>query len=981
MNEESSNQERIAMFLDRNLDNNEFKMAKVNFENEEDKEDNNIEGNINSNIFEILHPSLKEVMRSKGLVEPTLPQRRAIPKILEGKNVLLISPTGMGKTESAMLPLFHKILNETPKPIALLYITPLRALNRDMLQRMHEFGDALGIGIGVRHGDTSQSERIKMSKNPPQILITTPETFQILFLGRNLREHLKNVRYVIIDEVHELAEDERGAQLAIALERLYHLTKREFQRIGLSATIGSIEEVARYLVGLGREIDVIKANAEKKMEIEVFFPKEKEDDGLIADKIRCERIVASALRECSSLIKKHKSTLFFVNTRDHAEGLGARLKIMEPTLPIGVHHGSLSKEVRMQMEDEFKSGILKSLICTSSLELGIDIGSADYTIQYNSPRQVTRLVQRLGRSGHKVCEVSKGSIITTILDDIAESSVISRKALIGELEKFTVREKPLSVLANQLVGFVMVGEVNIREVYSVIRRAYPFRGLTEEELERVISQLEGVRILRRVGETLRKGGRSLKYFFENLSMIPDEKTYKIIDIVSRRFVGTLDESFVATFAQEGAKFISWGKSWQVVEIEGENVRVVQSDEIGAVPSWLGEEIPVPFSVAQEVGKIRGYIERQIKGNKKKEDTIAELRKYYPTEEHAFAKFYEYIKGHAEKYPVPTDSRITVEQGNGLVIINACFGSNVNETLGRALSALIASKYGFTVGLQVDAYRIILEVPFCILRGEICEMLKNIQPESLHLLLKIILGNSSYLRYQLYHVGRKFGAIEKGADFNILSIPKLLESFQNTPIYDEAIDKVIWEKMDIGRAREVLERIRLGKIEIVPSDISIIGLQGVERSKELMRPEKADKGILHALKVRLEKENVRLACFSCKGTWTSSVGELPDKIKCIFCGAVLVAALSPKEESAIMILKIHKNKKLNDAEKKKLKKIVLNAELVSAHGKKAIMALMARGVGPDTAARILLKPHQNEDEFLRDVLSAEVNYAKTRQFWR
>ncbi|MEM2900725.1 MAG: helicase, partial [Thermoplasmata archaeon] len=559
-------------------------------------------------------------------------------------------------------------------------------------------------------------------------------------------------------------------------------------------------------------------------------------------------------------------------------------------------------------------------------------------------------------------------------------SVISRKALLGELEKFTVREKPLSVLANQIVGFVISGNVNIKDAYSVIKRAYPFRGLSEEELERVILQLEQVRLIRREGEILRKGRRSLQYFFENVSMIPDEKTYKIIDIVTRRFVGTLDESFVVSYAQEGAKFISWGRSWQVVEIVDDTVRVTQSDDIGAVPSWLGEEIPVPYSVAQEVGKMRGYIERQIKGNIKKEDTIAELRKYYPTDEHAFEMFYDYIKKHAEKYPVPTDSRITVEHSKDLIIINACFGSKVNETIGRALSALIASKYGFTVGLQVDAYRIILEVPFFISRGEICDMLKSIQPESLHLLLKIILKNSSYLKYQLYHVGRKFGAIEKGADFNILSIPKLLDSFQNTPIYDEATEKVIWEKMDVVRASEVLERIRLGKIEIVPSDISVIGLEGVERSKELMRPEKADKSILQALKVRLEKENVMLACFACKRTWRSSVGELPNKIKCIFCDAVLVAAISPIEEE-IKILKIPKNKNINEIDKKKLKKMILNAQLVASHGKKAVMALMARGIGPDTAARILQRPHQNEDEFLRDILAAEINYAKTRQFWR
>ncbi len=935
------------------------------------------EGGNRMNAFDVLHPKLREFMKGKGFEKPTEPQTQAIPRIIEGKNILLIAPTGMGKTESAMLPIFHKILCEKPKAISALYITPLRALNRDMLRRMIEFGDALGVNVAVRHGDTSQSERVKMSKSPPDILITTPETFQILFSGRNLREQLKNVKHVVIDEVHELAQDERGAQLSIGLERLRLLAGREFQRIGLSATIGSPDEVARYIAGLGREIDVIRTAVAKTMAISVVAPEEHPEDKVVADKIRCDRIVVSALRLCKAIINDHNSTLFFVNTRDHAEGLGARLKVWDDKFAIGVHHGSLSKEVRVQMEDEFKSGILRALICTSSLELGIDVGSADHTIQYNSPRQVTRLVQRVGRSGHKVGEVSKGTIITTMPDDVAESAVIARKSLSEELERFTVREKPMGVLANQLVGFVMAGRITFHDAYSTIRRAYPFRRLTEEEMEKVLLQLEEVRVIRQDGDILRKAGKSIQYFYENISMIPDEKTYRIVDISSRRFVGTLDESFVASFAESGAKFISWGKSWQIVEVKDETVLVAPSDDIGAVPSWLGEEIPVPYAVAQEVGKMRGYIAREINAKKSKTSTIDELMKHYNTDARAFGMFYDYVKRHAEKHPVPTDKRITVEHGNKLIIINACFGSNVNETLGRALSALIASKAGAAIGLQADPYRIILDVPIFLTAESVCDMLRNLHPDSLQSLLRIVLRNSSYLRYQLFHVGRKFGAIDRGADFKLLSIPKLIDSFQNTPLYEEAIEKVIWEKMDIERAYDVLGRIRAGEIEVVQSSMSPIGLEGVERSKELMRPEKADRAILQILKNRLMNESVTMLCLACKRNWTRTVSELPDKVKCHLCGAVLVAAVSPRDEVS---RKLIKKRALNECEKKEMKKLVLNANLVMEHGKKAVMALSARGVGPETAARIVRKYHDNEYEFLRDVLSAEINYARTKRFW-
>ena len=222
-------------------------------------------------VFELLDERIRKVLKEKDIHEPTGPQRQAIPHVLRGEHLLLVAPTGIGKTEAAMLPIFHTLLQSEGPGIRCLYITPLRALNRDMLRRLEEFGQALGIEVAVRHGDTSTSERSRQSRNAPDILITTPETLQVMFSGKRLREHLKNIRFVVIDEIHELAEDERGAQLSIALERMVK-EGGEFQRIGLSATVGSVQEVANYLGGVGRQVTIVRAHVSKDLRITVQSP-------------------------------------------------------------------------------------------------------------------------------------------------------------------------------------------------------------------------------------------------------------------------------------------------------------------------------------------------------------------------------------------------------------------------------------------------------------------------------------------------------------------------------------------------------------------------------------------------------------------------------------------------------------------------------------------------------------------------------------
>src|SRR2546430_4485358 len=376
-----------------------------------------------------LDPPILDAVRALGIDAFTEPQVRAIPRILAGANVLLVAPTGIGKTEAAFLPILQHLLREKPKPTSALYITPLRALNRDLLRGRTFFAERLGVRVAVRHGDTTPPERAAMTRHPPDVLITTPETFQILFTGRRLREHLKSVQWVVIDEIHELASDERGAQLAVGLERLRDLTGREFQRIGLSATVGTPDEVGAFLAGVGRPVDVIRVRMPKGMRIRVEMPDPAKEDADIADRLRDQPGQATALRRCYEQIKEHQSTLLFVNTRDTAEFLSSRLAAWYQDAGIGVHHGSLSKDVRVQMEDDFKAGRLRALGCTSSLELGIDVGGAGFLLHYNSPREVSRLVQPIGRSGPGVGGVSDGGILAEHERDVAEAWGVPRRGL------------------------------------------------------------------------------------------------------------------------------------------------------------------------------------------------------------------------------------------------------------------------------------------------------------------------------------------------------------------------------------------------------------------------------------------------------------------------------------------------------------------------------------------------------------------------
>jgi len=928
-------------------------------------------------VFHYFNEELQKII-SKRFKTPTLPQELAIKPILEGKNVLLISQTSTGKTESAMLPLFNMVMEKKTKPISILYITPLRSLNRDLLERLVWWCNELGLEASVRHGDTSPYERKMQSEFPPQLLITTPETVQAILSGKILREHLKNVKWVVIDEIHELADSKRGTQLTIGLERIRELCG-DFQIIGLSATVGKPEQIAQF-ISPRKAIEIIKATTTKAFDIKVVSPKPTLEDRKIADKLFTSKETAARIRTIIDLIKEHRSVLTFTNTREFAEILSSRIKNLDKKFPIGVHHSSLSKEVRIKTEKEFKEEKIKSIISTSSLQLGIDIGSVDLVLQYMSPRTVSQLIQRVGRSGHELQKISKGIIIATDEDDIFEAAVIARKALVEEVEELRFHENSYDVLAHQIVG-LSLDEWNIEtgKAFDIVRRAFPFRHLTLAEFMEVLKQLQSLYMISTNG-TIRKMRRGFDYYFSQLSTIPDSKQYRVFNTLDNSFVGVLDEEFVAIHGEPDTNFIIKGQAWRIIQVEEGKVLAEPVEDIeAAIPGWEGELIPVPYEVAQEVGRLR----KIIKENLQNEDLIEKkIQEMYPVDENSAKKMIKIIKDQKRFGTVPDDKVFLAEDYENILVLHTCLGAVTNESLGRFMVALLTSRIG-SVGLKTDPYRIILEF-----QKKDMELVKEIlfktDPNLLRTYLEMSVSRSPLFEWKFVHVAKRFGAITRDAEYGKVRLGKIIDSYAGTPIYKETLKELEVEKFDIEKATEVLKKIQSGEIKIVfKTGLSPLGKLGLkEKYAEVIGPERPEAEIFGLFKKRLLDTKVRLVCVNC-GMWNQTyvVKEIPEKLKCSHCSAKLLATVDPRyTELQKIIKKKLRDKKTTIEENKRYERARRAADLFIVYGKKASIALAARGIGPQTASRILAGLYRNEDEFLRAILQAERNYIKTRKYW-
>ncbi len=938
---------------------------------------------VGSAAFARLGNEVRAALSDRGFSTPTEPQKRAIPPLADGKHGLVIAPTGTGKTETAMLPVFDSVAQAKPRfGISVLYITPLRALNRDMRERLEWWGQTLDIDIDVRHGDTTDYQRQKQANDPPDVLVTTPETLQAMLTGSKLREALSDVHHVVVDEVHELASAKRGAQLTIGLERLHELSG-DFQRIGLSATVGDPEEVGKFLTG-NRGCKIIEVDAGSKVDFRVHEPEITEEDEQLAGKLMTNPDIASHVRAIRNIVETHDSTLVFVNTRQTAEALGSRFK--ELGTNIGVHHGSLSKEARIDVEDRFKAGKLDALLCTSSMELGIDVGRIDHVVQYQSPREVARLLQRVGRAGHRMDEVSNGTIVTSNADDALEAMAIARRATDGDVEPAHIHHASLDTVANQIVGLVMdFGEIDARRAYEIVTRAYPFRDLDEETFKGVVREVQRNRLvwLNEEDDRIEKSGKTWQYFYANLSMIPDEETYTVHDIASGSQIGTLDERFVVNFAEPGEVFIQRGEMWRIAEIDDDESRVNVSpieDPGGEVPSWVGEEIPVPFEVAQEVGEMRAVAGPQFERGTPHEGVAKEFTNRYPTDQHTAESALSQLDRQAETdSPIPTADRIVVEFAAGKIVVNACYGHKVNETLGRVLSSLVGQRTGSSVGMDIDPYRIELDVPAKIDGHEVVEVLHETDPEHVGPLIELSLKHSDTLKFTLAQVAAKFGSLNRWEGRGPVSMGRLLSALEDTPMYDEAVREVFHDDLAVDATEEIMRGIHAGDVEVVTTGgRTPVGSGGRSSGRELLAPENADASVIQTVRERIQNDRVLLFCLHCQ-EWKrkTTVEKVNDQPKCVQCGSTRVAALNPWADE---VVKAVRSGDKDDEQEKMTRRAYNAANLVQSHGKQAVIALAARGVGPQNAARIIAKLREDEDDFYRDILARERQYARTQAFW-
>ena len=961
--------------------------------------------------FTHLGDRVRAALSERGFSTPTAPQRRAIPPLAAGHNALVLAPTGTGKTETAMLPVFDSLVTHREQHgetagFCVLYITPLRALNRDMRERLEWWGDTLDIEIDVRHGDTTQYQRQKQANNPPDVLVTTPETLQAMLTGSKLRTALSAVRHVVVDEVHELAASKRGAQLTVGLERL-QLLSGPFQRIGLSATVGDPDAVAAFLTGkrtddtvqqspvatsldtvhpaeVDREYEIVEVDVASRVEFRVVHPEITPADEQLAGKLATSAELASHVRAIRELVADNESTLIFVNTRQTAEALGSRLKKLDE--PIGVHHGSLSRSVRVDVEKRFKTGELDGLVCTSSMELGIDVGRVDHVVQYGSPREVARLLQRVGRAGHRHDQVSTGTVITSDSDDTLESLTIARRASAGLVEPAGIHHGSLDVLANQLVGLLMdFDEVSAREAYEIVRRSEPFHHLPESSFRAVVRELHSNRLLwlDEEADRLEKSGGTWQYFYANLSMIPDEEQYEVHDMSSRTQVGTLDERFVVNFAAPGEVFIQRGELWRINDIDDDEARVNVApiaDPGGEVPSWVGQEIPVPKAVAGEVGEIRAVACDQLKAGGDTASVAADLARRYTADAATIETALQPVAKQLEAdLPVPTDTLLLIERQGRTVRLNSTFGHEINETLGRLLAALVGQQTGSSVGMSVDPYRIEFEVPPKVGVTTFHDVLFSTEPDHLEHYLELALKRSETLTFTLAQVAAKFGSLKRYQGRHRFGGDRLLDALEDTPVYDEALREVFHRDLDIEGAAGVLRRLQAGDLSLdVVGEATPIGSAGRSAGQELLVPENADSSVIDAVKKRIQNDRVLLCCLHCK-EWdhTTKVRRVREQPECPECGSTRIAALNPWADEVVSAVRATDK---NEEQETQTRRAFRAANLVQSHGKQAVVALAARGVGPHNAARIIGKLREDEAEFYRDILAQERQYARTQSFW-
>ncbi len=693
------------------------------------------------------HPAVRDwFVRTYG--SPTPPQTLGWPSISAGKNTLILAPTGSGKTLAAFLWAINHLVEqhlsgELPEGVRILYISPLKALNNDIgrnlegpLEGIRRTAAESGLDIpkirtGIRTGDTPQTARAAMQRKPPDILITTPESLYLMLTSGRSRGMFRTVQYVIVDEIHAMCGNKRGVHLSLSLERLQEVAEQEFVRIGLSATQKPLERIAAYLGGqdaegsafVPRRVNIIDAGHRKTMDVRVACAPA--DFSLLTP----EGVWPLIFTEILALVRLHRTTLIFVNNRRLAERAAAALNDMaagpvqesdaeeeraaapaainlhaplratpkdadgEPL--VRAYHGSMSRDAREDMESDLKEGKIRGLVATSSLELGIDIGSIDLVIQLQSPRGIARGLQRIGRSGHLVTATSKGRIFPTHREDLVESVVVSGGIAAHEVEESAIPENCLDVLAQQIVAAVSVEERDPDDLYRLVRQSYCYRDLSRTLFDGVIGMIAGryaegtLRELRgivswdRVNGVLRALPGTLRRAVTGGGTIADRGYYGVYLRDGKTKVGEVDEEFVYE-TRNGDTFILGSSVWRVEEIDANRITVSPAPgQPARMPFWKGEGIGRSYELGVQVGRFRRAMEESLDAP----DSLSRLRNSYPIDSRAAWNIREYFRRQRDSTGViPHDCRILVESfrdeiGDPRLVIHSSFGRRVNGLLG------------------------------------------------------------------------------------------------------------------------------------------------------------------------------------------------------------------------------------------------------------------------------------------------------------
>ncbi len=793
----------------------------------------------------LMEPLISEWFGSK-FKDLTEPQSYAIPIIHRREHVLVSSPTGSGKTLTAFLSIINELFKSAKagkleEKIYAVYVSPLKALANDINRNLEEplreiyelaqkeHADAPKIRVGVRTGDTSQADRQRMLKHPPHILITTPESLALALAAPKFREKFTSVEYLIVDEIHEICDSKRGVFLSLTLERLQAQVKKPITRIGLSATLAPIEEIAQYLVGhdngKGRDVNIVEVKTRKNLDLRVLCPVE--DMTSLSYEMMNSRMY-DMLKE---LIEEHTSTIVFTNTRSGTEHVVYKLK-ERGIESIEAHHGSLAKETRFDVEERLKTGQLRCVVSSTSLELGIDIGFVDLVCQIGSPKSVAKGMQRVGRSGHSHGKTANGRMIVFEMDDLVECAVLCRAAHRSNIDRVTIPMNCLDVLAQSIVGMSIEKRWEVDEAYDLVRRSHCYHNLSKDDFLSVLRYLgskdgfEGVyskiwydELEGNFGK--KKGGRMI--YFLNLGTIPEEANYKVLN-ERGAMVGDLSEKFVERLAPRDV-FVLGGRSYEYIRTRGMKAFAKSaSGRKPTVPSWSGEMLPRSFDLSMEIAKFRREMAERL--DEPEEVLMEWLSTDFDIDSGSARSIISYFKEQRDAlHLVPNDKVLVLEgyddrAGNHGIIFHFPFGRRVNDALSRAYAFKLTQQLGSNVSVSILDDAFLITLPREVKLESVPSMVSSTELEGL---LRKAIKDSEIFKQRFRHTASRAFMILRNYKGREVSVNRqqvrsgylldYLGNLENVPVIEETYREILEDVMDVANARAVLQSIEEGRVKV------------------------------------------------------------------------------------------------------------------------------------------------------------------------